>query len=582
MFHRPLLIIAAAVVGFFVAPSSAGAENRVALVIGNSSYEHVPALTNPANDAQGVTAILKSAGFDVSLKLDLNQTDMRREVRDFADRVTEKGPDSVALIFYAGHGLQMEGESYLVPVDAQIRREADVAIETVRLSDLTKALDSVPSRMRIIILDACRNNPFAEQAKIPGHGLAIVDAPTGSIVAYSTAPGSEAEDGIGVDSPFTAALLGAITEPNLQIERFFKQVRLRVHKATDGRQTPWESSSLTGDFAFFGAALPAIATTKEDEIHTSVARPTPATITATGARDAELRSAAVHKHARLEEIRSRPANDAYSLAIEEDSIELYQEFIRIYGSDPLATRARGLLAQRLEMVAWYMATATNTVASYEAFLERYPSSDYASAAKRMLERARQRGINPVTAAAFAGPGGPIPAQAAACPPSEPRAIPIRATPSTLSPQPTPTLTPPLPGIDKPAQPPVTHLEPPATIKHHEPPVIIKHHEPRETFKHHEPPDRHAKKKGGKEATEDGHKKSRSARAGSRSRGPDEGDRPVPAHSSDDGGAVAAGLLGAAVGIAIGGGFHHGGGGGGGGGFHHGGGWHSGPMSGHHQ
>jgi Caspase domain len=578
MFHKRLLIVGAAAVGFLVAASAARAENRVALVIGNSSYEHVPALTNPANDAQGVTAILKLAGFDVSLKLDLNQTDMRLEVRDFAQRVTETGPDSVALIFYAGHGLQMEGESYLVPVDAQIKREADVAIETVRLSDLTKALDSVPSRMRIVILDACRNNPFAEQAKIPGHGLAIVDAPTGSIVAYSTAPGSEAEDGIGVDSPFTAALLGAITEPNLQIERFFKQVRLRVHKATDGRQTPWESSSLTSDFAFFGAALPAIATAKEDEIHTSVARPTPATISGAGARDAELRSAAVHKHARLEEIHSRPANDAYSLVIEEDSIELYQEFIKVYGSDPLAPRVRGLLGQRLEMVAWYMATATNTVASYEAFLERYPSSDYASVAKRMLERVRQRGINPVTAGAFAGPGGPIAAQAAACPPSEPRPIPIRATPPTLQPPPIPTLTPP-PGINKPSQPPVTHLEPPATIKHHEPPVTMKHHEPPAGDRHHEPLDRHSKKKSGKEATEVGHKKSRSARAGSRSHDSGEGDRPVPAHSSDDGGAVAGGLLGAAVGIAIGGGFHHGGGGGG---FHHSGGWHPSPMSGHHQ
>ena len=334
MSHRRLWI-AAATVGLFWAASAARAENRVALVIGNSSYEHVPALTNPANDAQGVAAILKSAGFDVLLKLDLNQTDMRRELSSFAERVTEKGPDSVALIFYAGHGLQMEGDSYLVPVDAQIKREADVAIETVRLSDLTKALDSVPSRMRIIILDACRNNPFAERAKIPGHGLAIVDAPNGSIVAYSTAPGSEAEDGVGVDSPFTAALLGAITEPNLQIERFFKQVRLRVHKATDGRQTPWESSSLTGDFTFFGATLPTTSRSKEDEVHASVVRPI--TVNSAGAgEDVELGSRRP-KHARLEELRSRPVSDAYSLVIEEDSIELYQEFLKLYASDPLTS-----------------------------------------------------------------------------------------------------------------------------------------------------------------------------------------------------------------------------------------------------
>src|SRR6185436_2455257 len=102
----------------------------------------------------------------------------------------EAGPDTIPVVFYAGHGLQVEGESYLVPVDARIEREPDVAIEAVRLTDLTRALASVPSRMRIVILDACRNNPFAEHANIPGHGLAIVDAPTGSIVAYATAPGS--------------------------------------------------------------------------------------------------------------------------------------------------------------------------------------------------------------------------------------------------------------------------------------------------------------------------------------------------------------------------------------------------------
>jgi Caspase domain len=539
MFQKVLLFVPFLAIGWLVACNAASAESRVALVIGNSSYQHVPALTNPINDAKAVTNVLTTAGFDVSLKLDLNQSDLRREVGDFAARIIDKGPDSIALVFYAGHGLQLEGESYLVPVDARIEREPDVAIETVRLSDLTKALEVVPSRMRIIILDACRNNPFLEQANIPGHGLAIVDAPTGSIVAYSTAPGSEAEDGTGLDSPFTSAMLEVITQPNLEIERFFKQVRLRVHRATDGRQTPWESSSLTGDFAFFGAGL-TVAHTEENEIHTSVARPTAAISGRNGASNAEPRpSPTIPMHGRLEQMRSRPVEDAYSLAIEEDSVELYQEFLNLHGTDPLARRVRGLLAQRLHMVAWYAAITMNTLASYQVFLERYPASEYAATARRMLERARQRGINPVTAAAFPSTGSLAPSGSpgtAACPPQELRPIPIRATP--------PILTPP-------------QAEPPLTPA---PPVIIKHPEP---------PVRHVKR-GGQPTSDTAHRKTKSTRrSDARSRAPEDGDRPVQAHPSDDGSAIAGALLGVGVGLAIGGGFHQGGG------FHHNGAFHRG-------
>jgi hypothetical protein len=522
MFHRLLTITTAACAGSMLAWASAAAENRVALVIGNSAYQQVPALINSANDANAVSAMLKSAGFDVSLKLDLNQTDMRREIGAFSAKIADKGPDNVALVFYAGHGLQMEGESYLLPVDARIDRPADVPIEAIRLSDVTRTLETVPSRMRIVILDACRNNPFAERAKIAGHGLAIVDAPTGSIVAYSTAPGSEAEDGTGSDSPFTSALLSVITEPNLEIERFFKQVRLRVNKATDGRQTPWESSSLTGNFAFFG-------TSKFGE---------------TKGRSTENES---RQRLSLEQIRSQPAEAAYSLVIEEDSVEFYKEFLKVYAAGPLAQRVRGILALRLETMAWYNAVTINSVASYEAFLASYGLSEYAATASQLLERARQRGINPITAAALAVPAS----LSAVCPPTPPRSLtPTRAS-APRAPTPTRTTEPRSPPPTRATAPGRPLPAPPVIIEHHPPPVII---------------DRHVKK-GGKDPTDSGHSKGKTAHSTGRHPGP--GDRSMSAHhQGDDGGEIAGALLGLGLGMAIGGGFHHHGGGGSSGGYHH--------------
>jgi uncharacterized caspase-like protein len=229
----------------------ASAQTRLALVIGNSSYRSVTPLPNPVNDAKAVADDLKAASFDVTQALDVGQADMRRAIKDFAAKVTAKGADTVALVYYAGHGVQVDGENFLIPVDARIQTEADIAKEGIRLGDVMSALASAPSKMRIVILDACRNNPFATTKQT--RGLAIVDAPTGSIVAYSTAPGTEATDGAGAHSPYTAAFIEVAQQPRVQIEQLFKQVRLKVHEATKGQQTPWESSSLTSDFWFLPA-----------------------------------------------------------------------------------------------------------------------------------------------------------------------------------------------------------------------------------------------------------------------------------------------------------------------------------------
>src|SRR5580693_2294159 len=235
------------------------AENRLALVIGESAYRTVSPLPNPANDAKAISKLLNDSGFEVTTAADLSQREMNTEVGDFAAKIAAKGPDTVALVFYAGHGLQIDGENYLVPVDVDPKREADIPLQAVRLNDLMNTLGGLPTRMRIFMLDACRNNPFPALHQITGHGLAIVDTKAGapgSFISFSTSPGAEAEDGNGDDSPYTTALLSVAKQPNVPIEEAFKRVRVAVNQATDGRQVPWESSSLTADFRFFGDKNP--------------------------------------------------------------------------------------------------------------------------------------------------------------------------------------------------------------------------------------------------------------------------------------------------------------------------------------
>src|SRR3954453_6778110 len=218
---------------------SAFAENRVALVIGQSAYRSVPALPNPANDARAVTQMLTDSGFEVLTASDLSQDELRQQVNAFAGKVAAKGADTVALVFYAGHGLQIDGENFLVPVDVDPKREADIPIQAVRLNDILNTLASVPSKMRILMLDACRNNPFPELGKTSGGGLAIVDAKIGApgtFLSFSTSPGAVAEDGNGAHSPYTEALLESAKVSNIPIEETFKRVRVAVNKSTEGRQ----------------------------------------------------------------------------------------------------------------------------------------------------------------------------------------------------------------------------------------------------------------------------------------------------------------------------------------------------------
>lgn len=223
-------------------------EKRYALIIGNSDYQESP-LRNPANDANAMANALKELGFQVSSYTNIGQNDMKRYIREFGNKLAaEKG---IGLFYFAGHGLQLNGENYLVPVDANIQKEQDVEFESVNLKRVMGEMDYAQNDLNIIILDACRNNPFARSFRSSGNqGLASTTAPSGTFIAYATAPGSVASDGVGENGLYTQELLKAIKQPNKKIEDVFKQVRNEVYNKSGKQQVPWENSSIFGDFYF--------------------------------------------------------------------------------------------------------------------------------------------------------------------------------------------------------------------------------------------------------------------------------------------------------------------------------------------
>jgi len=233
------------------AAQNAPAERRVALIIGNSRYRSQP-LKNPTNDARDMATRLSRLGFKIFLETDVSLNGMRQAVRKFAD---EYARSDVGLVYYSGHGIETRGRNYLIPVNADIRREFELTEQAYPASQLTEMFETIHSvggrqRMAILVLDACRNNDLPRAWRSVGKGLARMDAPAGTFIAFATAPGSVAYDGTGRNSPFTKHLLRTLNRPNLSIEEVFKEVRVAVFKETDGEQVPWESSSLMGNFYF--------------------------------------------------------------------------------------------------------------------------------------------------------------------------------------------------------------------------------------------------------------------------------------------------------------------------------------------
>ena len=334
---------------------------RLALVIGNSSYGTVAALDNPVHDAKLIAKTLEKLGFSVSLAVDLGQVEMKRVIAQFGRELRASGSDTTGLFYYAGHGVQSFGNNYLLPVDVSLSDAADLDLMAVEAQTVLRQMASARNRTNLVILDACRNNPFENIADLDESGLAEMKAPTGTFLAYATAPGGVALDGEGGNSPFTEAVAEQILVPGLPIEQAFKEVRRAVLNQSQGLQTPWDTSSLVSDFVFAEAPEAPVLTTAEAE--------------------------------ELQLWRSVSAS--------RDPVQLML-FLRGFADGGFATEARSLLTEVMaeelsvggvakpqapatvpddsEMALFKAAQQDGSLVAYEAYLQNYPGGTYAEIA----------------------------------------------------------------------------------------------------------------------------------------------------------------------------------------------------------
>jgi uncharacterized caspase-like protein len=236
------------------ATAQAPGDVRIALVIGNGAYAQPATLPNPVNDAKAMGDTLRGLGFEVIEVRDASRAQMLEAVAKV--RTALRGKQGIGMLYYAGHGLQLDWRNYMVPVDAKLQSSADVPPQTVEVGAVIDSFKEAGNRMNILVLDACRDNPFPEAAS--AKGLAQLDAPPGTILAYATAPGNVAADGTGSNGLYTQYLLQELVKPQSRIEDVFKRTRFAVRKASRGRQVPWESTSLEEDFMFNAGKVVAV------------------------------------------------------------------------------------------------------------------------------------------------------------------------------------------------------------------------------------------------------------------------------------------------------------------------------------
>lgn len=364
-------------------------ERRVALVIGQSAYKTAP-LRNPVNDARAIAQALRTAGFEVTLKEDLNQRGLFEAAREFGAKLRE---DGVALFYYAGHGMQVRDRNYLIPVEADIQSELEVPYTSLDVNFVMDLMGRARSRMNLVILDACRNNPFARSFRSAAQGLAQMEAPGGTLIAYATAPGKVASDGAGDNGLYTQYLLKHLPTPGLPVEIVFKRVREDVERETRSQQVPWESSSVKGDF-FFVPPKPAAV----------LASVKPAPVVVPPAIDAALQT----------ELAFWDAIKASSNASD------YEAYLTAYPNGRFAPLARARVSTLQQQAAmqgdardlafWDSIKLSTNPAEYEAYLAQFPKGQFASLARARAQALRQP-VAAVAPAPLAAP--PKPAAAAA-------------------------------------------------------------------------------------------------------------------------------------------------------------------------
>ena len=287
-------------------------------MIGNAAYSESP-LENPRRDASAIAERFRSLNFEVTQILDGDLRNMQEGLLSFMENIE---PGATAVVYYAGHGIQANGRNYLLPVDISLSSENALRFQALEMTDVLEELERSGASTNIVILDACRNNPFERKFRGGSRGLAVVDAAVGTLIAYATAPGQVASDGEGTQGLYTGALLKALEVPGLKVEEVFKQVRIQVSKQSGRQQIPWESSSLTGDFVFNQADDPT----------------SPNNVVA--------------------------LNDA-SHSVTSNAQE--QQRIKI---------------QKKETLLWSNIKDSNNIADFQSYLEQHPDGAYASIAKR--------------------------------------------------------------------------------------------------------------------------------------------------------------------------------------------------------
>ena len=329
---------------------------RIALIIGNAAYPDHP-LATPANDAGLVAQTLQAAGFEVVGARDLDQDSLRGALRDFLAKAATIGPDMQAFVYLAGRGVQYDGDNYFVPIDAKIARDADIPIQAIKISDFSHALAATPGRARIIVMDAARANAFAADASGLAGGLGLVDPDDGTLMAFNAAPGTVAPDEPGPYGVYGKSLAGAMRQGGLPIDDVFAQTRLQVNQQTGGAVVPWSVSKVQEPYSIFERAPDA---------------PPPPAVAA------------------VADIAKRPLNSigpdqAYSVALQNDTLQSYQDYLAAYPNSPQARRVRAILAARREAIFWRRSVNENSPRAYWTYLRIYPNGPHVSDARRRLE-----------------------------------------------------------------------------------------------------------------------------------------------------------------------------------------------------
>src|SRR6202521_5021981 len=351
-----LALLSVLLFGDLVLASAQAAEKRLALVVGNANYSS-GALPTPANDAGMIAQTLQAAGLDGVGVRDLEQDSLRRTFRDFIAKVSAAGPDTVSFIYLSGYGLQLEGENYFVPTDANIARDVNVSSEALRLSDYTKPLAALGIKVSIVVLDCARASPFAKSGPPLASGLALVEPEPGTLIAFNAAPGTVAQNEAGPYSSYAQALAEMMREGGLPVTGLFNRVRLRVNEITKGAQVPWNASKLQAPFYFFERAPDAPPPQVSPEQTSSI---------------------------RSKPIRDLDARDAYLAALDRDNLQDYENFLVAYPDDPMARRVRAIVAARREAATWRRSRSVDTPPAYWSYLRRYPRGSHANDAPRRL------------------------------------------------------------------------------------------------------------------------------------------------------------------------------------------------------